>query len=678
MATMPARPQIIAHEVTRPQRGWVNWLTTTDHKKIGILYLATVLVFFVIGGVEALLLRVQLGAPDNTFLTPEKYNQIFTLHGTTMIFLVIVPVWAGFANYFLPLMIGARDVAFPRLNAWSYWMFLFGGLSLYGSLFFTPPEAGWFSYVPLSLKEYTPSNGQEAWIYMVHLTGLSSILGAINFIATIHNMRAPGMGWGRMPLFVWTILIYAYLIILALTSLAATVTMLLLDRNFGTEFFDPTEGGSALLWQHLFWFFGHPEVYILVLPAFGVFSEILPVFARKPIFGYKAIAAATAGIAFLGMLVWAHHMFATPMSTVVLAFFMLSSFLIAVPTGVKIFNWVATLWRGTIEFRVPLLYCVGGIATFLMGGITGIFLAVFPVDWQLTDTYFVVAHFHYTAFGASAFAMVAALYYWFPKMTGRLMSEGLGKISFWLFLIGFHLTFLIQHSAGLDGMPRRIYEYSNDDWTIMNQISTVGAFVIALSVLLTIVNVVRSLKNGPIAGPDPWKGNTLEWFTPSPPPENNFDLVPRVRSVEPMKDIRRQIERQTGVPQSSRPASRWCGPDGSLARHDGRSLRAQPGRRRLHHADEAEGAAPAAPHDGDDDVRGGRPVGRARGPDRSSAARCRRAERRRSTTTTTATSTPRWPGPPPGRSRRGACGPGRRSRTASSSPRCRSCCWPPR
>jgi cytochrome c oxidase subunit I len=542
------RPQIIADEVPRPRRGWTTWLTTTDHKKIGILYLCTVLVFFVIGGVEALLLRIQLGTPENTFLTPEKYNQIFTMHGTTMIFLVIVPVWAGFANYFLPLMIGARDVAFPRLNAWSYWMFLFGGMALYASLLFTPPEAGWFSYVPLSLKEYTPSNGQEAWIYMVHLTGLASIIGAINFIATIHNMRAPGMGWGRMPLFVWTILIYAYLIILALTSLAATVTMLLLDRNFGTSFFDPTDGGSALLWQHLFWFFGHPEVYILVLPAFGVFSEVLPVFARKPIFGYKAIAAATAGIAFLGMLVWAHHMFATPMSTVVLAFFMLSSFLIAVPTGVKIFNWVATLWRGTVEFRVPLLYCVGGIFTFLMGGITGIFLAVFPVDWQLTDTYFVVAHFHYTAFGASAFAMVGALYYWFPKMTGRMLSEGLGKVSFWLFFIGFQLTFLIQHSMGLDGMPRRIYEYSADaGWTTMNRISTVGAFVIALGVLLTIINVARSLRRGTVAGPDPWKANTLEWFTTSPPPENNFDVVPRVRSVEPMKDIRRQIERQTGV-----------------------------------------------------------------------------------------------------------------------------------
>jgi cytochrome c oxidase subunit I len=546
-------PHIISHAIRGPHDGWTSWFTTTDHKKIGIMYLYTVLVFFVLGGVEALLIRLQLGAPENTLVTPEVYNQLFTMHGTTMIFLVIVPVWAGFANYLLPLMIGARDVAFPRLNAWSYWMFLFGGLALYASVFFHPPEAGWFSYVPLSSKEYSPSNGQEAWIYMVHLTGLASIIGAINFIATIHNMRAPGMGWGRMPLFVWTILIYAYLIILALTSLAATVTMLLLDRNFGTHFFDPDEGGSALLWQHLFWFFGHPEVYILVLPAFGVFSEILPVFARKPIFGYKAIAAATAGIAFLGVLVWAHHMFSTPMSTVVLAFFMLSSFLIAVPTGVKIFNWIATLWRGTVEYRTPLLYCVGGIFTFLMGGITGIFLAVFPIDWQLTDTYFVVAHFHYTAFGASAFAMVAALYFWFPKMSGRMMSDSLGKVSAILLFVGFQTTFLIQHSAGLDGMPRRVYEYSEESgWWTYNLISTIGAFIIALSVLLTIINLVRSVKRGVKAGPDPWKANTLEWFTPSPPPENNFDVVPRVRSVEPMKDIRRQIEQQTGTPQQFR------------------------------------------------------------------------------------------------------------------------------
>src|SRR5688572_15049063 len=444
-STRRPRPEITTSSAERPRSGWTSWLTTTDHKKIGIMYLATVMLFFVVGGVEAMLMRTQLAVPDNTFLNPEKYNHVMTLHGSTMIFLVVVPVWAWLVNFLVPLMIGARDVAFPRLNAWSYWMFLFGGIALYASLFFTTPEAGWTSYTPLSSKEYSPSNGQEAWIYMVHLTGLSSLLGAVNFIATIHNMRAPGMGWGRLPLFVWTILIYAYLIVIALASLAATVTMLLLDRNFGTAFFDPVRGGSPLLWQHLFWFFGHPEVYIFVLPAFGVFSEVIPVFARKPIFGYKAVAASTAGIAFLGALVWAHHMFTVPTSTVVLAFFMLASFLIAVPTGVKILNWIATLWRGTVEFRVPLLFAVGGVGTFLLGGITGIFLAVFPVDWQLHDTYFVVAHFHYTAFGASAFAMVAGLYYWFPKMSGRMMSESLGKASFVFFFVGFHVTFLIQH-----------------------------------------------------------------------------------------------------------------------------------------------------------------------------------------------------------------------------------------
>jgi cytochrome c oxidase subunit I len=544
------RPEITVHGVEPERTGWTSWITTTDHKKIGIMYLWTVAIFFLMGGIEALLMRLQLGVPDNSLLSPEKYNELMTLHGTTMIFLVIVPVWAGFANYLVPLMIGARDVAFPRLNAWSYWMFLFGGLALYASLFFTPPEAGWFSYVPLSTRDYTSSNGQEAWIYMVHLTGLSSILGAINFIATIHNMRARGMGWGRLPLFIWAILIYAYLIVIALSSLAATVTMLLLDRNFNTHFFDPAAGGSALLWQHLFWFFGHPEVYILVLPAFGVFSEVLPVFARKPIFGYKAIAASTAGIAFLGLLVWAHHMFAVPTSTVVLAFFMLSSFVIAVPTGVKILNWIATLWRGTIEYRVALLYAVAGIGTFLIGGITGIFLAVFPVDWQLTDTYFVVAHFHYTAFGASAFGMLSALYFWFPKMSGRMLSEKLGKVGFGFVLVGFHVTFLIQHAAGLSGMPRRIYEYEDGaGWFGYNLVSTIGAFILAIGVLLTVINVVWSSKKGAIAGPDPWKANTLEWYTTSPPPEHNFDVIPRVRSVEPMKDLRGQVEQATGVAQ---------------------------------------------------------------------------------------------------------------------------------
>jgi cytochrome c oxidase subunit 1 len=452
----------------------------------------------------------------------------------------------------VPLMIGARDMAFPRLNALSYWLFLFGGIAFYMSIFFTPPSAGWTMYAPLSDNAYLQDGGVDAWIFMIHLTGLSSIVGAINFVATIHNMRAKGMGWGRMPLFIWTILIYSYLLILALPAIAAAVTMLLTDRHFGTAFFDPTGGGDPLLWQHLFWFFGHPEVYIMVLPAFGMISEILPVFARKPIFGYKAIAASTAAIAFLGMLVWAHHMFATPSSTVVLAFFMLSSFAIAVPTGIKIFNWLATLWRGQLVLKTPLYFACGFLSTFVIGGVSGVILAIFPVDWQLTDTYFVVAHLHYVLFGGSVFAIFGGLYYWFPKMSGKLLSEGLGKLSFWLMFVGFNLTFLIQHSLGLSGMPRRIYRYENaPEWATMNLISTIGSFILGIGVLVTIVNVIVSVKNGKKAGNDPWKGNTLEWFTQSPPPENNFDVVPRVRSVEPMKDIRREVLRSGGKPEGS-------------------------------------------------------------------------------------------------------------------------------
>ncbi len=547
-------PQVIAHEVTTPRtRGkWLDWLSTTDHKKIGILYMVTTFAFFLLGGVEALLMRIQLGVPNNTFLTPEHYNELFTMHGTTMIFLFVVPMMAGFANYFVPLMIGARDMAFPRLNALSYWLLLFGGIVFYCSIFFQPPEAGWFSYAPLSTALYTPSGGQDAWIFLIHITGISSLLGAVNFYATIVNMRAPGMGWGRLPLFIWGILIYAILLILALPVIAAAVTMLLTDRHFGTTFFDPSQHGSPILWQHLFWFFGHPEVYIMILPGFGIISEVLPVFSRKPVFGYKAIAASTAVIAFLAMLVWAHHMFATPTPFVVLGFFMLSSFLIAVPTGVKIFNWIATLWQGTVEFKTPLLFAVGFIGTFLIGGITGIFLAIFPIDWQLTDTYFVVAHLHYVLMGGSVFTIFAGIYYWFPKITGRMLSEGLGKASFWLMLVGFHLTFLVQHALGLSGMPRRVYEYPGGvGWSAYNLISTVGSFVLGVGILLTVINVVRSLKNGAIAGPDPWKGNTLEWFTASPPPVNNFDVIPRVRSVEPMRDIRRQVERATGKEQET-------------------------------------------------------------------------------------------------------------------------------
>jgi cytochrome c oxidase subunit I len=549
MATYAAPvPQVVAHRAEREPRGWTSWMTTTDHKRIGIMYMVTTFVFFLLGGTEALLIRLQLGVPNNTLVSPQVYNQLFTMHGTTMVFLFVVPMMAGLANYFLPLMIGARDMAYPRLNALSYWLLLAGGIVFYASLFWNPPEAGWTSYVPLSNSTFSPGGGQDAWIYLVHLTGLSSILGAINFYATIANMRARGMSWGRLPLFIWAILTYSILIIFAMPVIAGAVTMLLTDRHFGTHFFDPNNGGSALLWQHLFWFFGHPEVYIMIIPGFGVVSEILPVFARKPIFGYKAIAASTVAIAFLGFLTWAHHMFTAPIPLAIVVFVALSSFLIAIPTGVKIFNWIATLWQGTVEFKTPLLFCAGFISLFIIGGISGVFLAVFPVDWQVNETYFVVAHIHFVLMGGSVFTIFAAIYYWFPKISGRMLNEGLGRLSFWLMFVGFLTTFLIQHVIGLDGMPRRVYEYDNvGHLALYNQISTIGSFILAAGILATIVNVVRSLKVGAIAGPDPWKANTLEWFTPSPPPANNFDVVPLVRSFEPMKDIRREIEQRTAA-----------------------------------------------------------------------------------------------------------------------------------
>ncbi len=542
-ATSTARPQLVAHRVdneTRPS--WLGWVTTTDHKRVGVLYLVTAFAFLLLGGVEALLMRTQLGVPDNTLLSPARYNQVLTLHGTTMVFLVVMPVWAGFANYLVPLQVGARDMAFPRLNALSYWLYLAGGLVFYGSVLFSPPEAGWTAYTPLSSGPYIPGNGTDAWIFLIHLTGISSMLGALNVTVTIANMRARGMGWGRIPLYCWSMIAQAIMIIITLPVIAAAVTLLLSDRHFGTCFYDPSCGGSALLWQHLFWFFGHPEVYIMILPAFGVISEVLPVFARKPIFGYRAIAASSIAIAFLSTLVWAHHMFATPLPAIVLVFFMLSSMAIAVPTGVKVLNWLATLFRGSIVLSTPLYFAAGFLVLFTLGGITGVMLAIFPIDRQVTDTYFVVAHFHFVLVAGSVSAVMAGLYYWFPKMTGRLLSERMGKLSFCLQFVGFLVTFLIQHSLGLSGMPRRVYTYGGESgWGTENLISTVGAFILGAGVLLTIGNVLWSLRRGRPAGPDPWKGNTLEWFTPSPPRAHNFDVIPVVRSVEPMREIRQRI-----------------------------------------------------------------------------------------------------------------------------------------
>src|SRR5437660_379154 len=474
-APVRAVPQVTTRAVSAPRQThrWIDWVTTTDHKKIGIMYLVTTFVFFMLGGIEALMMRLQLSEPNNTLLGGERFNQLVTLHGTTMVFLFVVPVMAGFGNYFVPLMIGARDMAFPRLNALSYWLLLAGGIVFYITLFYHPPEAGWWSYPPLSSIQYSPTGGQDAWIFLIHLTGISSLLGAINFYATIVNMRAPGMSWGRLPLFVWAILVYAVLLIIALPVVAAAVTMLLADRHFGTHFFDPTAHGAPVLWQHLFWFFGHPEVYIMILPGFGIISEVIPVFSRKPIIGYKAIAAAAVVIAFQATPVLAHHVCAAPVPIVVLGFFMLSSFLIGVPTGVKIFDWIAALWRGSILMTTSLYFAVGFIAIFLIGGITGIFLAVFPVDWQLTDTYFVVAHFHYVLMGGAVFSLFCGLYYWYPKMTGRMMHERLGKISFWTMFVGFNVAFFVQHALGLSGMPRRIYTYQpGTAWTTYNFISS--------------------------------------------------------------------------------------------------------------------------------------------------------------------------------------------------------------
>jgi cytochrome c oxidase subunit 1 len=518
----------------------VSWVTSTDHKTIGYLYLITSFIYFLLGGIMALVIRAQLFEPGEALVgTPEQYNQLFTMHGTIMLLMFATPLFAGFVNVLMPLQIGAPDVAFPRLNAFAYWLYSFGSLIAVAG-FLTPQGAasfGWTAYAPLTSSTFTPGIGGNLWVFGLALSGFGTILGAVNFITTIITMRAPGMTMFRMPIFTWNALVTSILVIMAFPVLAAALLALGADRTVGAHIFDAANGG-ALLWQHLFWFFGHPEVYIIALPFFGIISEILPVFSRKPIFGYKTLIYATIAIAALSVTVWAHHMYVT--GSVLLPFFSFMTMLIAVPTGVKIFNWIGTMWRGSVTFETPMMWAIGFLITFTFGGLTGVILASPPLDFHVSDTYFVVAHFHYVVFGTVVFAMFAGFYFWWPKWTGKMLNERLGKLHFWLLFIGFHTTFLIQHWIGVEGMPRRYWSYlPTDGVTWMNQVSTVGAMILGVSMLPFLYNVWITARRAPkVTSNDPWGyGRSLEWATSCPPPRHNFTSIPRIRSESPAFDL---------------------------------------------------------------------------------------------------------------------------------------------